>query len=60
MVAFGHPYFLRDAPRIPALVNAYPTTEVARRAAAKAICGDEKFTGSSPVDASAAAPGSRY
>jgi beta-N-acetylhexosaminidase len=60
MVAFGHPYFLRDAARIPALVNAYSTTEVAQRAAAKAICGDEKFTGSSPVDAFAGAPDARY
>ena len=60
MVAFGHPYFLRDAPRIPALVNAYSTAEVAQCAAANAICGDEKFTGSSPVDAFAGAPDSRY
>ncbi len=60
MVAFGHPYFLRDAPRIPALVNAYSTAEVAQRAAARAICGDEKFAGSSPVDAFAGAPDSRY
>ncbi|MEO9167223.1 MAG: glycoside hydrolase family 3 N-terminal domain-containing protein [Aestuariivirga sp.] len=60
MVAFGHPYFLRDAPRMPALVNAYSTTEVAQRAAARAITGEAKFQGSSPVDAFAGAPDSRY
>ena len=60
MVAFGHPYFLRDAPRLPALVNAYSTTEVAQRAAARAIVGEAKFEGTSPVDAFAGAPDSRY
>ncbi|MEO9167325.1 MAG: glycoside hydrolase family 3 N-terminal domain-containing protein, partial [Aestuariivirga sp.] len=60
MVAFGPPYFLRDAPRMPALVNAYSTTEVAQRAAARAIMGEVKFEGTSPVDAFAGAPDSRY
>ncbi len=60
MVAFGHPYFLRDAPRMPTLVNAYSTTEVAQRAAARAIVGEAKFEGTSPVDAFAGAPDSRY
>lgn len=60
MVAFGHPYFLRDAPRMPTLVNAYSTIEVAQRAAARAITGEAKFEGTSPVDAFAGAPDSRY
>ena len=60
MVAFGHPYFLRDAPRMPTLVNAYSTTQVAQRAAARAITGEAKFEGTSPVDAFADAPDSRY
>ncbi len=60
MVAFGHPYFLRDAPRMPALVNAYSTIEAAQRAAARAITGEAKFEGTSPVDAFAGALDSRY
>ena len=60
MVAFGHPYFLRDAPRMPTLVNAYSTIEVAQRAAARAITGEAKFEGTSPVDAFAGASDSRY
>ena len=60
IVAFGHPYFLRDAPRMPALVNAYSTNEAAQRAAAKAITGEAKFEGTSPVDAFAGAPDARY
>ncbi len=60
MVAFGHPYFLRDAPRMPTLVNAYSTIEAAQRAAARSITGDAKFEGTSPVDAFAGAPDSRY
>ncbi|MDP8998285.1 MAG: glycoside hydrolase family 3 protein [Pseudomonadota bacterium] len=60
MVAFGHPYFLRDAPRMPTMVNAYSTTEVAQRAAARAIVGEAKFEGTSPIDAFAGAPDSRY
>jgi beta-N-acetylhexosaminidase len=60
MVAFGHPYFLRDAPRVPALVNAYSTIPAVQQAAAAAITGQAKFEGSSPVDAFAGAPDSRY
>jgi beta-N-acetylhexosaminidase len=60
MVAFGHPYFLRDAPRMPALVNAYSTIPTVQEAAAKAILGEAKFEGNSPVDAFAGAPDARY
>ncbi len=60
MVAFGHPYFLRDAPRMPTLVNAYSTIEVAQRAAVRAILGEAKFEGTSPMDAFAGAPDSHY
>ena len=60
MVAFGHPYFLRDAPRMPTMVNAYSTIDAAQRAAARAITGEAKFEGTSPVDAFAGAPDARY
>ncbi len=60
MISFGHPYFLRDAPRVPAYVNAYSTTEVVQRAAAAALCSNAKMQGKSPVDAFAGAPDSRY
>ena len=60
MISFGHPYYLRDAPRIPCLVNAYSTVEAVQRAAASAICSPAKMQGSSPVDAFADAADARY
>jgi len=60
MISFGHAYYLRDAPRVPTYVNAYSTTEVVQRAAAAALCSKAKMKGTSPVDAFAGAPDSRY
>ena len=60
MVSFGHPYYLRDAPRVPAYVNAYSTIESSQRAALSCIIGNQPFTGVSPVDAFAGAPDAHY
>ena len=60
MISFGHAYYLRDAPRVPAYVNAYSTGEAVQRAAAQALCSNAKMKGKSPVDAFAGAPDSRY
>ena len=60
MVSFGHPYYLRDAPRVPTYVNAYSTIEASQRAALACIVGDQPFAGVSPIDAFAGAPDAQY
>ena len=60
MVSFGHPYYLRDAPRVPTYVNAYSTIEASQRAALSCIVGNQPFSGVSPVDAFAGAPDAQY
>jgi beta-N-acetylhexosaminidase len=59
-VSFGHAYYLRDMPRVPAYVNAYSTTVAAQVAAVERIAGEKPFEGSSPVDAFAGAPDAIY
>jgi beta-N-acetylhexosaminidase len=60
MVSFGHPYYLRDAPRVPTYVNAYSTIEASQRAALSCIIGNQPFSGVSPVDAFAGAPDAEF
>ena len=60
MVSFGHPYYLRDAPRVPTYVNAYSTIEAAQLATLERLMGNVKFEGTSPVDAFAGAEEARY
>ena len=60
MVSFGHPYYLRDAPRVPTYVNAYSTIEASQRAALSCIIGNQSFSGVSPVDAFSGAPDAQY
>ena len=60
MVSFGHPYYLRDAPRVPTYVNAYSTIEASQQAALSCIIGNQPFTGVSPVDAFAGAPDAEF
>ncbi len=60
MISFGHPYYLRDTPRVPTYINAYNTTAAAQVAAVERIVGEKKFEGSSPVDAFAGMPDARY
>ena len=60
MISFGHPYYLRDCPRMPTYVNAYSTIAAVQRAAAEALCSKAKMKGTSPIDVFAGAPDSRY
>ena len=60
MISFGHPYHLRETPRVPTYINAYNTTEVAQVAAAERIVGEKPFEGTSPVDAFAGMPDAHY
>ncbi|NIZ08618.1 glycoside hydrolase family 3 protein [Pseudooceanicola sp. HF7] len=50
MISFGYPYYLYDAPRVPAYINAYSTHDQMQRAVLEALMGRAAFAGSSPVD----------
>lgn len=60
LVSFGHPYYLQDAPRVPACINAYAPVPDAQMAVLECLLGLAKFEGVSPVDAFAGAPDGRY
>jgi beta-N-acetylhexosaminidase len=50
MVSFGHPYYLYDAPRVPAYINAYSTMESVQQAVVDCMLGRKPFNKTSPVD----------
>ena len=50
MVSFGYPYYLYDAPRVPAYVNAYGSSEPMQAAVLECLLGRQPFAGTSPVD----------
>ena len=50
MISFGYPYYLYDAPRVPAYINAYGSSETLQAAVVEALMGRAAFTGTSPVD----------
>jgi len=50
MISFGYSYYLYDAPRVPAYINAYGSSEALQAAVVEAIMGRTPFTGTSPVD----------
>ena len=50
MISFGYPYYLYDAPRVPAYVNVYGSSEALQAATLEAIMGRSPFSGTSPVD----------
>jgi beta-N-acetylhexosaminidase len=50
MVSFGYPYYLYDAPRVPAYVNVYGSSESLQAAALECLMGRQAFAGTSPVD----------
>lgn len=50
MVSFGQPYFLYDAPDVPAYINAYSRLAPVQAALLRKLMGREAFTGVSPVD----------
>lgn len=60
MISFGYPYYLHDAPRVPAYVNAYGSSEALQGAVVEAILGREAFSGTSPVDPFVGSEQGRY
>ncbi|MGV0876226.1 glycoside hydrolase family 3 N-terminal domain-containing protein [Martelella sp. FLE1502] len=50
LVSFGYPYYLYDAPRMPAVINAYATSDEMQEAVLDCMTGEKPFTGKSPVD----------
>ncbi|GLQ55413.1 glycoside hydrolase family 3 protein [Devosia nitrariae] len=50
MISFGYPYYLYDAPRMPAYVNAYCTSDEMQEAVLDCMMGLRAFEGRSPVD----------
>jgi beta-N-acetylhexosaminidase len=50
MISFGHPYYLYDAPRVPAYINAYSTMESVQQAVVDCMLGRKPFNQTSPVD----------
>ena len=60
MISFGHAYYLRDAPRVPAYVNAYSTIPAVQAAAAACMVGEIPFAGISPVEAFQGLPDAQY
>lgn len=60
MVSFGQPYFLYDAPGMPAYVNAYTCLEPVQAALLRKLLGREPFTGVSPVDPFCGQDAARY
>lgn len=60
MLSFGFPYYLYDAPRMPAYVNAYNSTEEMQRAVLSCITGEAPFAGRDPVDSFCGLEDARY
>ena len=60
MISFGYPYYLYDAPRAPAYVNAYATMPSMQRAVVECLLGRAPWNPHSPVDAFCGLPDARY
>jgi beta-N-acetylhexosaminidase len=60
MISFGYPYYLYDAPRVPAYINAYGSSEALQAAVVEAIMGRQAFSGVSPVDPFAGSEQGKY
>lgn len=60
MISFGYPYYLYDAPRVPAYVNSYCTSDEMQEAVLDCITGVRGFEASSPVDPFCGLEDARY
>lgn len=60
MISFGYPYYLHDAPRVPAYINVYGSSEVLQEAVVEAIMGRQAFAGTNPVDPFCGSDQARY
>lgn len=50
MILFGYSYYLYNAPRVSAYINAYGSSEPLQTAVVEALLGRAEFSGISPVD----------
>ena len=60
MISFGYPYYLYDAPRVPAYVNAYATIPTMQAAVVDCLMGRTEWNHDSPVDAFCSLPDAKY
>ncbi|WP_297108755.1 glycoside hydrolase family 3 N-terminal domain-containing protein [uncultured Devosia sp.] len=60
LISFGYPYYLYDAPRMPAYVNAYATSDEMQAAVLDCMMGIRPFAGTSPVDPFCGLPDAQY
>jgi beta-N-acetylhexosaminidase len=60
MISFGYPYYLYDAPRAPAYINAYATMPTMQRAVVECLLGRAPWNRHSPIDAFCGLPDARY
>jgi beta-N-acetylhexosaminidase len=60
MISLGHPYYLKDAPRVPTYINAYSTIDAVQQAVVECLVGKKPFGGTSPVDAFAGVEDAKY
>jgi beta-N-acetylhexosaminidase len=60
MISLGYPYMLYDAPRMPAYVNAYSTTDSMQLAVVRALLGKVPFNRNNPVDPFCGLPDAKY
>jgi beta-N-acetylhexosaminidase len=60
IISFGHPYYLYDAPRVPAYINAYSTMDSVQAAVVDCMMGRKPFNRTSPVDAFCGLDDARY
>lgn len=60
MVSFGQMYYLYDAPRMPAYINAYTALPEVQQALVCKLVGEQSFDGVSPVDAFCGLEDARY
>lgn len=60
LISFGYPYYLYDAPRMPAVVNAFATMPSMQKAVIDCMLGRVPWNRSSPVDAFCGLPDARF
>jgi beta-N-acetylhexosaminidase len=60
MISFGYPYYLYDAPRAPAYVNAYASMPSMQRVVVECLLGRAPWNTQSPVDPFCGLPDARF
>ena len=60
MISFGYPYYLYDAPRVPAYINAWATMDPMQEAVVQLLLGRAEWNRKSPIDAFTGAPDAIY